>query len=135
MPGMKAGPELDERLCQLLEPRPHDRFAFASFWEWNHGECAWHPIPVSADWVAMGKVVEELETRNLHIRFSCRKSTHAYGLFPSETSWELALFDRAAFVNSLPSNQTWLAPREGDDMKHALALAAVEALEKKQTND
>ena len=112
---LKPGPELDAKLCHLLEPRPPDAFP----WEkpesdipleeshkgfWERGDfymCMgkrpeWKPIPVSTDWAAMGKVIDELLGRGMYMHFS------------------------------------WLAPESGSNMKHIVALAAVKALEKKR---
>lgn len=118
----KTGPQLDARLCELLEMQPADMAVWGvpsvtplGFWtqdiDWN-----WQPIPVSTDWRAMGKAVEELGHRNHDITIEwmpreCKETSFvelAWGIFPDGEK----------------------VYASGISIPHAFTLAAIEALEK-----
>ncbi len=124
MPEMKAGRKLDARLCELLEPMGappiQDVAALAwgiqstsplGFWKFFLGSDRRHPIPVSTDWGAMGKIVDVLGPDH-DITME-----HAPHPFPARAS---------LFKYSTGSGRG-----SGDTIPHAFALAACEALEKR----
>ena len=110
---MKAGPELDARLCRLLEPKPTARSQF-----WQQQVFDWKPIRVSTDGTAMVKAAEELIAKGYSI--AIRRS---------------ALDPWKAWIVELSSH--WARNEWGwkgghihaDTLPHAFALAACEALE------
>ncbi len=127
---MKAGPELDARLCELLEKKPPDVFPWQQpesdvplyeshegFWRrsisWREtpDELSLRPIPVSTDWAAMGKIVDVLGPDH-DITME-----HAPHPFPARAS---------LFKYSTGSGRG-----SGDTIPHAFALAACEVLEKR----
>ena len=112
---MKAGRELDERLCELLEPisslcwleRP---IAPLGFWTWYKGYSQltdeWQPISVSTDWGAAGEAIDKLAADGQKVEI------------------EVGDYSRARVGNDG-------AYFVGDTGTHAFALAAGEALEMK----
>lgn len=108
MSEMKAGPELDARLCRLLEPKPTAQSTF-----WRQHVFAWRPVPVSTDWDATGKAIEVL---GADYDITMEHAPREYG--------------RPAFVR-LTSTRYQQGAATSDDLKHAFALAAVKALEKR----
>ena len=130
MPKMKAGPELDTRLCELLEPRPKifggtkefslvPAFSQLRFWIWKSGDDRWRPLPVSTDGTAMLKVVSAL--RRLHYEIRIVWQDRAYSLC------EVALRD-------MQPPYLWFCGK-GIELPEGLALAACEALEKRAEAD
>jgi len=131
MSEMKAGPELDAKLCQLLEPKPADTFPWEQpdsdiplyeshkgFWTRDFYMCMgspdWEPIPVSTDWAVMGKVVEAIKQLGLAVTLSDGYASRALATVKPQKGWL-----------PLPAHCI------GDDLPHALTLAAIEALEKR----
>ncbi len=126
MPEMKAGRKLDARLCELLEPMGappiRDVAALAwviqstsplGFWKFFLGSDRRHPIPVSTDWGAMGKVAEKLIEMDIYLE---RLSYN-----PINKKWHARLYSWDGF-NPLPSAY-------GSKGPHAFSLAACKALE------
>ncbi len=140
---MKAGPELDAKLCHLLEPKPERRPSFINsrttrneityvvstggFWEcaisnlWAEGDGVpdWQPIPVSTDWGAAGKVSDAMRDKCARADIMCFRPNNIFG-------GQLRTTVRFLFT----TNPT-IIEETGDTFPHALALAAVEALEKR----
>ncbi len=135
MPEMKAGPELDARLCRLLEKKPRHSRTMSSwdaparspggFWIWQAESSIldWRPIPVSTDWEAMGKAVEMLHHDEFyHIHIENRGWADNRLEWSAEVSW-----------GEFPDEVGTLAYH--DTLPHALALAAVEALKDREEKE
>ena len=126
MPEMKAGPELDARLCRLLEPMDtavEDKAALAwaisstsplRFWKFLLGSAHRRPIPVSTDLGAMGRAIKILDDYDLDLTI--------YHPHDGETYVELQDWRLDSPVHPIYCGS-------GKDIPHAFSLALVEALE------
>lgn len=132
---MRAGPELDARLCELLEPQPEaysirvhetgQRLTYSTsqrgFWNWR-GE--WYPIAVSADWAAMGKAVAELAELDFYVGMERAVRGHSGSEWHVQLNWGIYGPDRPEARAS-----------SDEGLPHAFALVAVEALERRKANE
>lgn len=135
MSEMKAGPELDEKLCSLLEPKPtvippfdkaftyhheqHPLESPLSFWQCHTHDMdndisVWLPLPVSTDWAAAGKAVGAIKQLGLAVTLNDGYASRSLATVKPQKGWL-----------PLPAHCI------GDDLPHALTLAAIEALEKR----
>ncbi len=138
---LRPGTELDAKLCQLLEP-------VESIGEWKNGISPhrfwrkWNtrlidtsgnvfPAPVSTNWTAAGKVVEALKRLEYGITFLMPASCHV-GPLCFATLWpndEPGPEEIDPYEPPPSSIDTAIVGR-GEDLPHALTLAACEALER-----
>jgi len=138
MSEMKAGPELDARLCELLEEKPASIFEESSFFkppslspsgfwrrttDWRQWS-TWQPIPVSTDWAAAGKVAGALTEAKIDINMRQVAAT-----CPDKPIWRVWLTWRWPHVLVHRRGQS---EAKADKLPHALALAAIEALEQRK---
>jgi len=134
---MKAGRELDTRLCELLEPEPLTLYKHwncdnitsrKGFWTWYAWGALWCPIPVSADWAAMGKVIDELEKLGYGVNLYTPNSFTDEGLGPYTAHIAIVWHNPAPDCFDEPD----CAYYRGNTLPHVLALAAAKALEEKR---
>ncbi len=124
---MEPGPELDARLCELLEPKPPGAvpgWLFGNlvlstsssmcFWKWQTDWDYWRPIPVSTDLGATGKAIEILEDYDLDLKID---HPHDGETYVELQDWRL----------DSPVHPIYCGL--GQDIPHAFSLALVEALE------
>ncbi len=112
---MKAGPELDARLCRLLEPKPTGgAIEYREFWIPRRFCAGWVPAPLSTDLGATGKAIEMLEDYDLDLTI--------YHPHDGETHVELQDWRLDSPVHPIYCGL-------GQDIPHAFSLALVEALE------